>query len=210
MSTLPQSLDDRGGGAFAAVFWAVVLFVVTGLLYPFIATSLGGALFGAQARGSLVEAPTGMAVGSALIAQPFANDGYLEPRPSAIGYDPRSTGGSNWAPSNPALRERMVVDSARIAAREQVAPETIPVELLSTSGAGLDPHLTPAGALFQAPRVARSRGVAVGEVEALIRAAVEPPMFGLWGGERVNVLLVNLALDRQFGAPPAGSAMPAP
>lgn len=167
---------------------------LTGLVYPTLATLLGGALFPQAARGSLVEVD-GRIVGSALVAQPFADPRYFAPRPSAAGYNPMGAAGSNWGASNPALRERMAADSAATAAREGVPAGELPAELISASGSGLDPHLTPAGAHAQATRVAQARGIAQGEVLALIDAHTEAPLLGFYGGARVNVLRLNLALD---------------
>ncbi len=193
MNTLP-GLDQRGGGLRAALVFGVLAIALTGLVYPTLATLLGGALFPQAARGSLIEVD-GRVVGSALIAQPFADPRYFAPRPSAVGYNPMGAAGSNWGPSNPALRERMAADSATAAAREGVPANESPAELISASGSGLDPHLTPAGARVQAPRVAKARAIPETEVLALIAAHTEAPLLGYYGGARVNVLRLNLALD---------------
>lgn len=193
-SPIRRDLDHRGGGMRAALAFGVLSIALAGLAYPALATLIGGALFPDQARGSLIERD-GRVVGSALVAQPFADPRYFKPRPSAAGYNPMGAAGSNWGPSNPALRERMAADSASAAAREGVLASELPADLISASGSGLDPHLTPAGARAQAARVAQARGIAEGEVLALIDAHTEAPMLGFYGGARVNVLRLNLALD---------------
>lgn len=191
-SELP--LDDRGGGAVPALIWSALLVVICGLVYPTVATVLGGALFPHQAKGSLIE-HDGRVVGSSLIAQPFTDARYFQPRPSAAGYDPKAASGSNLATSNPALRERIAKDSATIAAREGVAAQTIPSDLVTASGSGLDPHLSPASAQLQAARVAQARGLTVEQVAAAIKAHTAKRTFGVFGEPRVNVLELNLALD---------------
>lgn len=192
--TYDTTLDSRGGGVLAWLRFAAVGVLCAGLLYPAVATLAGGALFPAQAQGSLVQRD-GVAVGSRLVAQGFTGDGYFQPRPSAAGYDPRAAAGSNLAPSNPALRERVAASSAGIAAREGVAAADIPVDLVTASGSGLDPHLSPAAARLQVARVARSRGMPVESVQAAVDANTLPPTFGVFGQSRVNVLELNLALD---------------
>lgn len=177
---------------------ALTLLVLCGLLYSGSATWLGGMLFPTQATGSLIERE-GIAIGSALVAQPFESAHYFYSRPSAAGFDPTATAGSNLAPSNPVLRDRVRVDSARIQALEGVSPDAIPVDLVSASGGGLDPHITPEAAQLQAPRIARARAIPLSEVLAAIKNATEGPQWGLFGQPRVNVLLLNLALDRDLG-----------
>ncbi|GMU44824.1 MAG: potassium-transporting ATPase subunit KdpC [Xanthomonadales bacterium] len=187
-------LDTRGGGLRAALVFGALSIALAGLAYPVGATLLGGWLFPQQARGSLIERE-GRVLGSALLAQPFADARYFVPRPSAAGYNPTTAAGSNLAVSNPALHERMRVDSAAAAAREGVPATRLPADLVSASGSGLDPHITPAAARLQAPRVARARGWTEDQVLALVQAHTEPPMLGFYGGARVNVLRLNLALD---------------
>lgn len=175
---------------------SIVLLVLCGFIYSGIATLLGGALFPHQATGSLIK-HEGRTVGSSLIAQPFASSRYFYARPSAANYDPMLTGGSNLAPSNPALRERVQQDSERIQAQENVAASVIPVDLVAASGAGLDPHISPAAALLQAARVAVARNLPKTVVVSAIEQATEGPQWGIFGQPRVNVLLLNLALDQQ-------------
>ena len=165
-----------------------------GLLYSLAGASLGRMLFPYQATGSIIERD-GKAVGSALIPQPFAADGYFQARPSGSNYDPMAAAGSNQARNNPDLRKRIAEARVAVAAREGIAPDRVPIELITQSGGGLDPHITPDGARVQAARVARARGLAASQVEALIAQHTEGPQFGLFGQPRVNVLELNLALD---------------
>lgn len=184
----------------AAPVWrpALVLAGVTllgfGLLYSLAGAGLGRMLFPHQATGSLIERD-GKVVGSSLVAQPFADDRYFQPRPSAAKYDVMALAGSNQARTNPDLRSR--IDEARdaVAAREGVAPDAVPSDLVTQSGGGIDPHLSPAAVQIQVARVARARGLPVGEVERLVAAHTESPQFGLLGAPRINVLELNLALD---------------
>ncbi|MDC8015605.1 potassium-transporting ATPase subunit KdpC [Tahibacter soli] len=200
MNTIDNStiLDDRGGGYAPALIWCAVLVVFCGLFYPVVSTVLGGALFPHQATGSLIERD-GRVVGSRLVAQPFADARYFQPRPSAAGYDPKAASGSNLASSNPALRERIAKDSAAVAARDGVAPLQIPSDLVTASGSGLDPDISPAAAHVQAARVAQARGLTYAHVEAAIKAHTRKPTLGVFGAARVNVLELNLALDASQG-----------
>jgi len=192
--TRVSSLDQSGGGWLSALRFAIAAIVLAGLVFPLFATAVGQALFPTQARGSLIDRD-GVAVGSSLVAQPFAADKYFQPRPSAASFDPRAMSGSNWAPSNPALRERIEASSKSIGAREGVAADTIPVDLVTASGSGIDPHISPAAARLQAARVAKARGLSLAEVQASIVANTLAPTFGILGQSRVNVLQLNLALD---------------
>ena len=188
------TLDHRGGGWRPALVFTALAVLLAGLVYPAIGTVLGGWLFPVQATGSLVERD-GIVVGSALVAQPFADARYVQPRPSAAGFNPMGAAGSNLATSNPALRERMQADAQAVAAREGIAVEDVPVELISASGSGLDPHLSPEAVAVQVPRVARARGMDEAAVRALVEAHTEGRLFGVFGEPRVNVLALNLALD---------------
>jgi K+-transporting ATPase ATPase C chain len=155
---------------------------------------VGGLLFPRQAEGSLIERD-GKAIGSVLVGQPFSGGNYFHGRPSAANYDPRATGGSNLAPDNPALRERVAADSARIQQLEGVKPAQIPVDLLAASGAGLDPHISPQAAELQIARIATARGLHKQQIAELVASHTEGPQLGLFGQPRVNVLMLNLALD---------------
>jgi len=175
--------------------------VLTGLLYPFAVTGLARVLFPAAAHGTLVSDGNGRVVGSLLIAQPFVRPGYLQPRPSAAGagYDAAASSGSNLGTTSQKLHDRAAADVQRLLAENPDAPGPVPVELVTASASGLDPHLSPAAALWQAPRIARARGVEVERVRAVIGSEVEGRTFGVLGEPRVNVLAVNLALDGRFG-----------
>jgi K+-transporting ATPase ATPase C chain len=178
--------------------------VLTGMVYPLLVTGLAQVLFPRQAGGSLVRDEQGRIVGSELIGQRFSHPAYFQPRPSAAGergYDPLASGGSNFGPTSQKLRDRAISDLERLKKANPEAAATVPVELLTASASGLDPHLSPAGALWQAPRVAKARGVAPERLEALVRSSLEGRDWGVLGEPRVNVLLLNLALDRQFGRP---------
>lgn len=195
------SLDSRGGAMRACAGFAVLSILAFGLAWPLATAAIGGALFPAAARGSLVERD-GVVVGSLLMAQPFADPRYVFPRPSAAGYAGMALAGSNWAPSNPALRERVAADSATVATREGIPWSDVPPELVTASGSGIDPHLSPATVAIQLPRVARERGVDPATLQALLDRHVEAPTFGLLGQPRVNVLAFNLALDAAHPMPP--------
>lgn len=181
---------------------------VTGLVYPLVTTGIAQLLFPARADGSLVRDERGRVVGSALIAQGFTTPGYLQPRPSAAGkgYDATSSSGSNLGPTSKTLRDGVAETIARLEAENPDAPGPIPADLVTASGSGLDPHLSPRAALWQVPRIARARGVGADRIRSVVEAHVEGRQLGFLGEPRVNVLMVNLALDRQFGAitAPAG------
>jgi len=189
---------------FISLRATLVTLLLTGIAYPLAVTGAALLLFPHRARGSLVADDRGRVVGSELIAQPFTVSGYLQPRPSAAGekgYDATSSGGSNLGPTSKALRERVTKDLRRLVAENPDAPGPVPAELVTASGSGLDPHLSPAAALWQVPRVARARNVDPARIRAVIEANVEGRDLVVMGEPRVNVLLVNLALDRQFGRP---------
>lgn len=186
-----------------ALRMTLVTLVLTGLLYPLLVTGLASALFPRAAAGSFVAAD-GRAVGSALIGQGFAGPGWFQGRPSAAGaggYDAVASGGSNLGPTSGKLRDRAAAALARLLAENPGADGPPPAELLAASASGLDPHLSPAAALWQVPRVAAARGVAPREVRVLVAARTEPRTLGFLGEPRVNVLLLNLDLDRRFGRP---------
>ncbi|WP_394649746.1 potassium-transporting ATPase subunit KdpC [uncultured Deinococcus sp.] len=194
--TTPSPTDTAPQPGFLAWLRFTLLWLaLVGLLYPLVTTLAAGSLFPRQANGSLIE-QGGKVVGSALVGQTFTGDTYFIGRPSAAGagYDPMGASGSNLAVSNPALRERAQASAKEIAAREDVAASQIPVDLLTASGAGLDPHISPAGAELQVARVARARGLDAAQVRALVAANTETGALGL-GQPGVNVLRLNLALD---------------
>ena len=190
-----------------AFLYTLVTTLGLGVLYPLLVTGLAQLLFPVEANGSLLVKGNHL-VGSRLLAQPFSGPGYFHPRPSsagANGYDPLSSGPSNDGPTSQKLvdRVRAAVDSAR-----EDSSEAVPIDLVTASGSGLDPDITPAGALYQAERVAKARGLRLEEVRALIQAHTEGRQLGLLGERRVNVLVLNLALDeiRTAGASPGPEA----
>lgn len=169
-----------------------------GLAYPLGVTGLAQLLFPAQAGGSLIRNASGEVVGSRWIGQSFKGEAYLRPRPSAAGkdgYDASNSSGSNLGPLNEDLAARIKTDSEGLRA-ESTAP--IPVDAVTASGSGLDPHISPAYAARQVPRIAAARKVPAAEVQALIAANTEGSTFGLLGEPRVGVLAVNLALDARW------------
>ena len=179
-----------------------VTLLLTGIVYPLVMTGAARVLMPKQAQGSLVTDETSRVVGSALIGQPFTKAGYVWPRPSAAGndgYDATSSSGSNFGVTSQKLHDRAAADVARLVAANPDAPGPVPADLVTASGSGLDPHISPEAALWQAPRVARARNVDPERVRAVIQSRVEGRTFGFLGEPHVNVLLVNLALDRQFG-----------
>jgi K+-transporting ATPase ATPase C chain len=180
-----------------AAILMVAFTLLLGIAYPLAVTGLAQALFPAQARGSLIVRD-GQVVGSSLIGQSFTQERYFQGRPSATSpaYNAAGSGGSNLGPTSKALAERVRADvAARQADRKGPVPP-VPVDLVTSSASGLDPHITPAAAEFQVPRVARSRGLREGAVRELVAANTSGRLFGIIGEPVVNVLELNLALDR--------------
>ncbi|MDC7806133.1 potassium-transporting ATPase subunit KdpC [Luteimonas sp BLCC-B24] len=188
-----QPVDD-GGLLRGALGLALVAMAGAGVVYPMLGVGLGQLLFAHGANGSLIERD-GRVLGSSLVAQPFAADGYVQPRPSAADYDVMAVSGSNEARSNPELRARIDAARATVAQRERVSPDAVPGDLLTQSGGGIDPHISPEAAAIQIARVASARGLDAAVVRAEVEAHVEPRQFGVLGQPRVNVLQLNLALD---------------
>ena len=177
-----------------SILYTLVVTVVCGLGYPLLVTLLAGALFPHKANGSLIL-KDGQVIGSELLAQSFTSDRYFHPRPSAAGngYDATASGGSNLAQSNAKLVQRIQGDIDRLAAANPGKP--VPIDLVTTSGSGLDPDITPDAAFYQAARVAKARGLGEDRVRALIEKHVTGRQLGFLGEPRVNVLELNLDLD---------------
>ena len=181
-----------------AVLMTVVTTILLGLIYPLVVTGLAQVIFPDKANGQLVRAADGSVVGSRLIGQPFSSPGYFRARPSAAGvngYDASASSGSNLGPTNQKLIDRVKVDVEKLQAENPGKP--VPVDLVTTSGSGLDPQISPAAAEFQVPRVARERGMSEAEVRSIVAAHTEGRQFGFLGEPRVNVLELNLDLDNR-------------
>jgi potassium-transporting ATPase KdpC subunit len=190
-----------------AIVFVVALTAITGLLYPFAMTGIAGVVFPYQAQGSLIER-NGKVVGSALIGQDFTSAGYFHGRPSATvapdpndstktvpaPYNAANSGGSNLGPTNKALIDRVQGDVEKL--QQENPSAQVPIDLVTTSGSGLDPDISPAAALFQVPRVAKARNMPEDRVRQLVDEHVEGRTLGFLGEPRINVLALNLALDR--------------
>lgn len=175
----------------------VLLSVLTGLAYPLVTTIVGRLAFPVQSQGSLLEVKD-RSVGSALLGQSFSSPGYFWSRPSATGpnaYNGAASSGSNQGPTNPALTAAIADRVAALRAADPGNSLPVPVDLVTASASGLDPHITPAAAEYQVARVARVRGLAPAQVQSLVVAHTEKRTFGILGEPRINVLELNLALD---------------
>lgn len=181
---------------YPAIALTIVLTVLLGVIYPFAVTGLSYFLFKEKAQGSLIER-RGEVIGSRLIGQPFKGVGYFHSRPSAAGsgYDAAASGGTNLGPTSKQLFEEQIKGRAK-QLRAENPNVKIPIDLITSSGSGLDPHISPAAAEFQIPRVSRERGMRDVEVRRLVREHTEERQFGILGEPRVNVLELNLALDQ--------------
>jgi K+-transporting ATPase ATPase C chain len=189
-----------------AIVLVIALTLITGLVYPLVMTGIAGVLFPNQAQGSLMEVD-GKMVGSALIGQEFTSDKYFHGRPSATTapdpndstktvpapYNAANSGGSNLGPTNKVLVDRVKADVDKL--KQENPSAAVPIDLVTTTGSGLDPHISPEGALFQVPRVAKARNVSEDQVRQLVNDHVEGRFLGLLGEPRVNVLGLNVALD---------------
>ena len=190
-----------------SVLMTVVTTVLLGVVYPLVVTGLAQALFPDRANGQLIYMD-GRLVGSRLIGQPYSSPGYFRARPSAAGpagYDAAASGGTNLGPTDAALIDAVRARAA--AARLENPGAQVPIDLVTSSASGLDPHVSPAAAAFQVPRVARERGVTEAAIRQLVAAFTTPRDLGFLGEPRVNVLLLNLALDERY--PAGGSSSPA-
>jgi K+-transporting ATPase ATPase C chain len=181
-----------------AILMTIVTTILLGLFYPLVVTGLAQVIFPEQANGSLIKSSDGTVLGSRLIGQPFSSAGYFRSRPSAagaVGYDAGASSGSNLGPTNQKLVDRVKADVEKLRAENPGQP--IPVDLVTTSASGLDPHISPAAAEFQVPRVARERNMNEEELRKLIKAHTEGRQFGFLGEATVNVLELNIELDNR-------------
>ena len=181
-----------------AIVLTLLLCMITGLVYPSAVTGLAQLLFPRQANGSLVRRANGQVIGSELIGQSFARAEYFHPRPSAAGtgYDGTASGGTNKGPTDSKLADTLIAQAVDSAVKLDGAVKgRVPSDLATSSASGLDPHISPASAMLQVARVARARGLDSTAIRALVERHIEGRQFGFVGGPRVNVLLLNLALD---------------
>lgn len=199
---------ENGAALRPAIVLGVASLLGFGLLYAVVTTGVVGTMFPDQANGSLLI-EDGKVRGSRLVAQPFAADGYFQSRPSAAGYDPMAAAGSNMARTNPDLQARVKEATAAVAAREGIAVAAVPADLVTQSGGGLDPHISPAAAAVQVARVAKARGMTVQQVQEVVDAHTEGKTWGVFGQPRVNVLMLNVALDgvKSSRAEPASTGL---
>jgi K+-transporting ATPase ATPase C chain len=182
-----------------AVLFTLVTMLLLGGGYNVFLYGVGRGAFPRQAEGSLIRRADGTVIGSRLIAQKFSKPEYFQPRPSGVDYNAASTGGTNYGPANPDQLKAVSDRLHAITTQENVPAAQVPSEMVTASGAGLDPHIPPAAAELQAPRVAAARGIDVDRVRELIRLHTEQPTLGFLGRARVNVLELNLCLDESLG-----------
>jgi potassium-transporting ATPase KdpC subunit len=180
---------------FTAILMTVATTVLLGIIYPLVVTGIAQVLFPNKANGQLIEA-NGKVIGSRIIAQAFTAPGYFHPRPSAVGYDPTTSNGSQMGPTNQKLIDRVKGDTATLHDENPGTP--VPIDLVTASASGFDPEITPAAAALQMPRVARARGMSESQLRELISKHTEDRQWGFLGEARVNVLELNLELDNRF------------
>jgi len=178
-----------------AVLMTIATTVLLGIIYPLVVTGIAQVLFPKKANGQLIEA-NGKVIGSRVLAQAFTAPGYFHPRPSAVNYDPTGSNGSQLGPTNQKLIDRVKGDTAALHAENAGAP--VPIDLVTASASGLDPEITPAAAAFQISRVARARGINEDQLRELVSKHTEDRQWGFLGEARVNVLVLNLELDKRF------------
>lgn len=187
-----------------AILFTIVTTILFGLIYPLAVTGIAQVIFPDKANGQLIRRADGTIVGSKIIGQPFAGPGYFHSRPSAagaVGYDAGASSGSNLGPTSQKLIDRIKVDAERIQAENPNQP--VPVDLVTTSASGLDPHISPAAAEFQIPRIARERGLNESELRQIVAAHTEGRTLGFLGERRINVVELNLDLDSRRCIPAA-------
>ena len=178
-----------------AILMTIATTILLGIIYPLVVTGIAQVVFPKKANGQLIEA-NGKIIGSRIIAQAFTAPGYFHPRPSAVGYDPTNSNGSQWGPTNQKLIDRVKGDVASATAENPGTP--VPIDLVTASASGLDPEITPAGAAFQVSRVAKTRRVNEAQLRELVSKHTENRQWGFLGEPRVNVLELNLDLDQHF------------
>ncbi|WP_334074795.1 potassium-transporting ATPase subunit KdpC [Paenibacillus sp. A14] len=203
MSTIAQ--EEQAGRSGGAVFWialrvALLFIILCGIVYPLVSTGLAQLLFPHQANGSLLKDKDGSVVGSELIGQSFTDPSYFQGRVSSIDYKAEASGSNNYAPSNPDMlaRTKASIDQWR-RDNPDVPIEQLPLALVTNSGSGLDPHITPQSALVQVPRISKLTGISAAELETLVGEYTEDRDLGVFGDKRVNVLKLNLALKEKLG-----------